>query len=1222
MTNFRKIFASVVMVTMVFAMAPFQVAKAAATDGDLIKMSGSSSVYYLKDGKRFVFPNTSTYMSWYKDFSGVVTIPASELQSYPLGGNVVVRPGTKLVKITTDPTVYAVEPNGTLRSIVSEANAIALWGTDWAKKVIDVPDAFFTNYTIGAPLTAGVYPNGTLVKMAGSSDTYLFDGTNYRKFASEAAFTANRFDFANVLTSAASFTANGATITASEDSLVKTSQGAVVARPTDSGTGLTVALAADTAAGASVPANSPVNFLKINLTASNDGAVSVSSIKLTAYDLGNAQDIDDVTFYDNGVKVGSSKSINSDREATFNFSTPIAISAGATKSLVVKASVFNAGGTYGNYALGITKAADIITGGAAVSGVFPYKGNSMSVVAGSVIGTLTLSTVNATPSNNSFGDDNVLMAGFDLTANNAEDVLLQSIKLKNGGTNTDGIVSNLKLFIDGTEVSTGTYANGYATFAINNFKIAKSDSVTLEVRGDLGTTNVGDSVKFYIKDRTDVTASGVSFGYPVQLVETSWNLLDTSAEALAVSLTTSDFSIDFDKAATPARDVKAGDKEVILATFSMKSNGEAATVNSIKDTDSATKQFQLVTTGLTNAGNIKNVKMVDTVGGTYDITATYVDGVTVVATANRLLNSYILSMTDEISLTKGVAKKFLIKADMSDDAGAVIPANATVKVVVDAGAMDVTGDVSNSNIIDITPNSLTSSIMTVKDATLSWTPVSLTNKTVVTGATNVEVYQASLKTGAADGVKLSSLTLKTLLTDATPAFTDNNITKLSLYLDGKLLKTLSNNIVEPTGAAVGTVTFNSLTTTNAANEIAANKTVDLVVKADFSSSFVDADLFSLQLAAAGDGTVRSITGNKVVNITGVITGGSRQVTLASVGTLRADLVTTSVNADETQYILAGTRNVAGKYLGELKFTTKNEPVKVKTLTLTDSGSASSADIKEIKLVKYVSGVETVVATKTVEADGSVIFDPFDVVFDADQTTSLFIVAVTKAINVADDSSSTATNGNNVVYQIGAMTASGYNSGEDIVMTGIGTVVADNQYDNDNISKSAVVAGSVLNVVTNALATGTLSSGQQEIARYKLVFDNGSNRLPGTSDDYKAQLTNFALTVNQTGLTGLGNLTLRVDGTSREVADSATEGTWTTTELQNATTGLIDAGRLDGEVTLVVTASAVAIDPLAQNYSVQTVISDLDGTAPDSIQYNGFTAMYLPYTSVTGGSLHN
>src|SRR3989338_9496783 len=115
MERFKKIFSiSVIFVTVLsMSVVTAPEAQATASAGDLIKMAGLSSVYYLAaDGKRYVFPNESTYFSWYSDFSGVITIPQSELESYPLGANVTVRPGTKLVKITTNPKVYAVTSNG------------------------------------------------------------------------------------------------------------------------------------------------------------------------------------------------------------------------------------------------------------------------------------------------------------------------------------------------------------------------------------------------------------------------------------------------------------------------------------------------------------------------------------------------------------------------------------------------------------------------------------------------------------------------------------------------------------------------------------------------------------------------------------------------------------------------------------------------------------------------------------------------------------------------------------------------------------------------------------------------------------------------------------------------------------------------------------------------------------------------------------------------------
>lgn len=121
--------------------------------GDLIKASTAAVYYFANDGKRYVFPNASTYFTWYDDFSGVISITDDQLASIPIGGNVTYKPGIKMVKITTDPKVYTVAANGTLHWIETEELAIAFYGENWTSLIEDVPDAFFTNYQIGEPIS-------------------------------------------------------------------------------------------------------------------------------------------------------------------------------------------------------------------------------------------------------------------------------------------------------------------------------------------------------------------------------------------------------------------------------------------------------------------------------------------------------------------------------------------------------------------------------------------------------------------------------------------------------------------------------------------------------------------------------------------------------------------------------------------------------------------------------------------------------------------------------------------------------------------------------------------------------------------------------------------------------------------------------------------------------------------------------------------------------------
>jgi hypothetical protein len=116
--------------------------------------SAETAVYYCgEDGKRHVFPDLGTYMSWYSDFSGVRILPESEMRLIPIGENVTYRPGMRLVKAPSDPKVYAVEQGGKLRWVIGEAAVQQLYGPNWRASVQDISESLFSNYTIGPSIT-------------------------------------------------------------------------------------------------------------------------------------------------------------------------------------------------------------------------------------------------------------------------------------------------------------------------------------------------------------------------------------------------------------------------------------------------------------------------------------------------------------------------------------------------------------------------------------------------------------------------------------------------------------------------------------------------------------------------------------------------------------------------------------------------------------------------------------------------------------------------------------------------------------------------------------------------------------------------------------------------------------------------------------------------------------------------------------------------------------
>ena len=127
--------------------------------GDLVRGESYSAVYYYgMDGFRYVFPNDKTYFTWYKDFNSVKWVSDADLSKIQIGGNVTYKPGSRMIKINSDPRVYVVAGGGTIREVGSEDIAKTLYGVNWNKQIDDVPDGFFSNYKMGGKIDdAGMF---------------------------------------------------------------------------------------------------------------------------------------------------------------------------------------------------------------------------------------------------------------------------------------------------------------------------------------------------------------------------------------------------------------------------------------------------------------------------------------------------------------------------------------------------------------------------------------------------------------------------------------------------------------------------------------------------------------------------------------------------------------------------------------------------------------------------------------------------------------------------------------------------------------------------------------------------------------------------------------------------------------------------------------------------------------------------------------------------------
>jgi hypothetical protein len=1002
---------------------------AAAQPGSLIKMNGLSSVYYLgADGKRYVFPNSTVYISWYKDFSGVVTISQSELESYPLAANITMRPGTRLVKITTNPKVYAVEPGGTLRAIPDEATAVALYGSNWNKRVSDVADAFFTNYKTGNALAANEVPAGSLVKNAGNAAVYYFDGTNYRTIADEAAFNANRFSFDNVMTISNTITAGGTAITANEFANPDSSATGIGTIP-GQGTGLTVALSSNTPASQTIPNDVSVEFAKFNITASNDGDVNVTGLKLSAIGLGNASEIDEVTIYADGARLGNSKDVDSNKVAQISFTNTLVVAKGTTKTITVKAKIENLKTSH--YGLSINKAADIFTT-ATVSGSFPINGNDMSATTVTDLGQLTIDN-DGTLSNVKLGDTQATLAKIKVSANGNEDITFSSITLKKDSVSTaaDDDFENVKLYMDGSAISASTAISGkYVTFNLTSpITITKNNNKRFVVKGDVidGATK---TLKLFLDSTADVTATGNHYGYAAKIVN---NFTGNGVTIDAGSITIEKVNAANDKIRKDTSDVEFGSFKI--------------TANSGKNVELSKFRLTIYATGEAVGagvayGQIENVELFDrTNNTTYDLTY--------IATAGDAAKKVYQNTNMSLILNAGVMHEFVVRADVKSTAGSETYTASIASAYTNATTQDVTlKETGNDTIIsDITPNSVTLKKVSVQAAGLTFSKNALSaNYNAVVGTTDVEIMNFNVKAGETSKLKMTELKF----VDTLGSTIDNSVvSEFKLWRGSTPLKTVSASQLSSEE-----ITFSDLAEVINANTTVENYrlTVSLVKDSNNNGKTLKYRLsgYSVEDYEEGDAVYDTAADNGAGGGTasnGIITDGEagatsmlsgRDVDIVGVGSLYVSMDNTVADTDSDTFQMANTNTGA---LASLKMRAANEDVKVTKIKVTASSADVANNVSKLSLYDGSTVVaETTNIAQTTEFDNLNIIVP--------QTSKTYTLKATLTKIGQNEPGVVDTD---ITFNVNNVEAEGNASGDDLATDDFnGTVDAGKiAYDKDN-----------------------------------------------------------------------------------------------------------------------------------------------------------------------------
>lgn len=906
-------------------------ASAAPAEGSLIKAKEWDSVYYYKGGKRFTFPNLKTYKSWYKDFSTVKVIPSAELQQYSLqspGGNVVYRAGTRLLKITTDPKVYAVTPGGVLRWVKDEATAKALYGNDWAKRVDDVSDAFFTNYSVGADLSGNILPDGSLVK-SGSNWFYIEGGK--KRAVSEAAFASNNFNAAYAISlSDVSAYADGAAVGATEFADVAQGIGpgsSVPGTPATPAGALTISLASDSPAGtqsvvvdATEGGQRLAKMAKVNFSAAG-GDVKVTQVTAKRLGVSKDADVDALYLADASGKILAKNTSFSNGVATFSgalFTVP----AGQTVSVWVLEDVNKSSAAGSTQGWAVEASGVKSEGNGSVTG--SANGNLFTVAVVTDLGQLEYATSSpVSAATVDAGKVGHTLGTFKFKAIDQE-VLLKSIKFTQIGTIATTDLQNLKLVVGGVQYGSvmqlgtdNTVSFDLSGHADGGLKILAGQTKFADIVGDVvGGTN--RNFKFSVQNEEHIVAFDNS--YKVNITVASWNTNAFAVETLAAT-TVNTGTVTITVASTsPNGNTALSASGVVVARFTLSAAGEDVKFTSLSVSSTASDYTDI----------FKNVKIT-------------LDGAQVGTTASSLTagvaNAY--SFSNNFVVKAGKPSTLEVIADLTDSS---LAAGSTFSFNLVAGSSNAQGLTSLTNLSSaaVSGNTLTlksgTPTVTKNNALVDATAV---NPSGVIKDTDLRIGSFIITAGAGEGAKITAIGLQ-----------DNSVALSGLFTRLRV-QNAGKNLAPEVGTLSGSgSTYSFSLTEPVVLQKGQQFVVDVVadVLSTTSSSALDTPASVIKVKDATVAYQTLETGQSgTISISGT-NGTGQNVYIANKGSLTAAV---SADTPVAQQLVMGAVN---QPLMKFKLTAgKSEDLNVTELVTAATITASTTPTGVIKNIRLFDG---------------------------------------------------------------------------------------------------------------------------------------------------------------------------------------------------------------------------------------------------------------------------
>jgi hypothetical protein len=554
----------------------------AASMGSLIKGSSFSAVYYYGwDGMRYTFPNLTVYNTWYPDFSGVVTVSDAELTAIQLGANVTMRPGSYWIKVQSDPKVYAVARNGAIHWIESESVATGLAGSDWNKRIVDVADVFFANYTPSTSLmTAKAYEG--MVYAKNGANYLVWDGKS--NMVSSDAMTANRFN--------SSWVMDGASIDDSALVAGNAISGVNSAWSDVSQTGVTQSTTSPSAVTASLASDSPAAGIVVQTQAAADmahisfsGSGTVTSVTLSRTGISDQNTLSNVYLYDGNTRLTDGYSFNSSSTLTMN---GLSIAVSGSKTISVRADVGSSTNAPSGQTVAIGMTSFMLSGATAAttSGVM---GNTMTVASGSSLASAWLSSNTVSSSTVNAGTTGYTVWSAPLQVNTRA-LLLKSANFRMTGSAPSDALSNVTLYVDGI-AQTGSArvisinGSNYQSFDFSAAPVSlATGSHTVEVRATIEKGS-SFSVTLALSLAADMMLTDSQAGVDISVLGASGATFSANT-AGTISISSGSVTVSADPTFLTYTNISGGASNVAIAKFKLHGYGEDVKVNTLTITPS------------------------------------------------------------------------------------------------------------------------------------------------------------------------------------------------------------------------------------------------------------------------------------------------------------------------------------------------------------------------------------------------------------------------------------------------------------------------------------------------------------------------------------------------------------------------------------------------------------------------------------------------------------